>query len=788
MWLVAGATLGFLLLFAVVFHNKYTFLVALAVLALYSLFLYLKWDDVAQEGGRLSNLLNEAGQAILFIRGYLPYEEKHGVIISVTVCAFMVFYMVLAVYVTFQFYFVALLGFGTFAVNWMMNYRRSDIGFAIFLFCFCVLILKKMNKKRVNRNAMALYMMPVCLVIVASSSLMPHGTQRWDSAKASEFLKDPMSAANDFFYFMFNPKYFSFQTTGFEGVNGRLGGNIALNNRKVMDVYTSRPTYLSGRIKDTYTGYSWINKDGAFDKPYDRDMARRELFETRLNLPYSQLDSSWPTSEMVPLTVQIGPNRTGTLFRPSKSLDVSIATTLDILTNDMGDLRVTDVLPANTSYTFNYLDVDYSSEDVKEILRQSRRGIYREAAENELYIEEYLSGSASGFFDWDSGGPPSSNLREIWAYWEVIYRVAQSSGNTSVMPSVYFESILAPYADYAYSAFLDVPETVPERVGNLARELTQGFSADFDKAKAIETYLVTYPYTLTPDTPPRDVDFVDYFLFEGKEGYCTYYASAMAILCRSIGLPARYMEGFILPNQSSGVGVYSVTNLQAHSWVEVYFEGFGWAPFEPTAPYSFGFNAVDTPIPSTLFTPEFAQNPYYSEYIEDMMGEDATYFRVPEVAPVQSSTQEGPDKRSVIIVFFAAAAFLAAAFGAMVLRGRVLIAAHESRLKRLPPNRQAAEIFKGIMRMATYCDYPIGRDETPYVYAQRVGKRFSFNSDMIFLKDLADIYYRARFAQGEIRSAELELLKNCKMEFLRLIKGAKSKWAFIWDRYVRRKF
>lgn len=79
-------------------------------------------------------------------------------------------------------------------------------------------------------------------------------------------------------------------------------------------------------------------------------------------------------------------------------------------------------------------------------------------------------------------------------------------------------------------------------------------------------------YSLTPLTPPADEDFVAYFL-ETKTGYCTYYASAMAVLCRSLGIPARYVEGYQLPEGTQPGETVTVTQRQAHAWCEVYFKG-----------------------------------------------------------------------------------------------------------------------------------------------------------------------------------------------------------------------
>lgn len=129
-----------------------------------------------------------------------------------------------------------------------------------------------------------------------------------------------------------------------------------------------------------------------------------------------------------------------------------------------------------------------------------------------------------------------------------------------------------------------LPPTVPPEVAQLARELTEGLDTPYDKAKAIERYLRTIPYDETIPPPPPGEDGVYYFLFDIRAGYCDYYASAMAVMLRSLGIPARIAQGYSQGRLiNPDAHVYEVRGLNAHTWVEVYFPGFGWIEFEPTA-------------------------------------------------------------------------------------------------------------------------------------------------------------------------------------------------------------
>ena len=135
----------------------------------------------------------------------------------------------------------------------------------------------------------------------------------------------------------------------------------------------------------------------------------------------------------------------------------------------------------------------------------------------------------------------------------------------------------AAYADYSA-----LPSGIDTRVYSLAVELTQGTRNSAEKAFAIQNYLAqNYRYTLDGGYPEGNADFVSWFLLESREGYCSYFASAMAVMCRIAGLPARYVEGYAVHAQPGGSTV--VTGENAHAWVEIYLNGLGWVAFDPTA-------------------------------------------------------------------------------------------------------------------------------------------------------------------------------------------------------------
>ncbi len=138
------------------------------------------------------------------------------------------------------------------------------------------------------------------------------------------------------------------------------------------------------------------------------------------------------------------------------------------------------------------------------------------------------------------------------------------------------------YPPWIVDRYLQLPANLPQRVRELAAKVTAGLDNPYDKAKAIEAYLRDIPYNDQIPAPPPGRDAVDWFLFDFRQGYCDYYASAMVVMARSVGIPARLASGYARGEFDSKRGIWIVRERDAHSWPELYFPGYGWVPFEPT--------------------------------------------------------------------------------------------------------------------------------------------------------------------------------------------------------------
>ncbi|MHB1390210.1 MAG: transglutaminase family protein [Thermoleophilia bacterium] len=125
-------------------------------------------------------------------------------------------------------------------------------------------------------------------------------------------------------------------------------------------------------------------------------------------------------------------------------------------------------------------------------------------------------------------------------------------------------------------------------VERLARQVSQPFDNRYDKVMALQRYLkANYRYDLGIAPQSQDMDAVAYFLFEEKAGYCEHFSSALAVMSRSLGIPARVVTGYTGGEYNPFTGLWEIRQSDAHAWVEVYFGGQGWVPFDPTP----GFDA-----------------------------------------------------------------------------------------------------------------------------------------------------------------------------------------------------
>ena len=304
------------------------------------------------------------------------------------------------------------------------------------------------------------------------------------------------------------------------------------------------------------------------------------------------------------------------------------------------------------------------------------------------------------------------------------------------------------YPQWVRDLYLQLPDSLPQRVQELAGDVAGNEPTPYDRAKAIESYLrqFTVAYTI-PDTPPGR-DAVDYFLFESRQGYFNYHASAMVVMLRAVGVPARLAVGFIVdqPDLDSDLGAYAVLDQNAYAWPEVYFPGQGWIPFNPTpdrpaALISEPRSGDIVPLPGATNIEPFDPADFDDLFPFDFDAVPGGGGSLPQANPSGS----GPGYTSWIVV--AAVAFAAAVAGSVALGWQRSVSG-------LPYPQQ---LWDKTMRLASWAGRPPQPGQTPTEFAARLKGDLR---DVPDIPALAAAYNRSRFGNREPSREEDERLSR----------------------------
>lgn len=320
--------------------------------------------------------------------------------------------------------------------------------------------------------------------------------------------------------------------------------------------------------------------------------------------------------------------------------------------------------------------------------------------------------------------------------------------------------------------YLQIPKELPQRVKDLAHQITDIYDSPFDKAMAIQTYLRQFAYDLNVSVTPPNRDFVDYFLFDLKKGYCTYYASAMTIMLRSIGIPARYVTGFVYQStqDESKKGDYEpVTNASAHAWVEAYFPGYGWINFEPTPFY---FPMYFETSYSSSSAPWMMTNPmagWYNGYGEsNVISPDYTKGSNAQSNSTNKGNTDTKQKQAVksgykavgkdntYLRFVYVYVLVLITFVLVALMVWNVVLKRRNILTHMSPRERALWQFEEILRMLEKKGFAKRTGETILEFADRISKHLEYD---INFHDVALAFNRIRYAK-ELQNGDIEILRK----------------------------
>jgi transglutaminase-like putative cysteine protease len=299
--------------------------------------------------------------------------------------------------------------------------------------------------------------------------------------------------------------------------------------------------------------------------------------------------------------------------------------------------------------------------------------------------------------------------------------------------------------------YLQLPDTLPDRVPELARQIATDAQAatPYDQAVALETWLrknITYNDQIT--APAAGQDGVDYVLFVTKQGFCDYYASAMAVMARSLGLPSRIATGFAPGTFDSKRGVYQVYQNNAHTWAEVYFPDYGWIQFEPTASQPALNRLSDIDLAGVSNSSNIAQ-------------EEAARHRGREPVDQEFDPFSGPASELNLpenTLVSAAQSSLVLVVGVMV--GLILLVAgsvwagmwwYENRQS---PRRTGGGTwaFARLTRLGSWLRVKLSTAHTPFEQAKLIGAVVPQRQSEI--DHLADLYVRERYGRAAVDAQE----------------------------------
>lgn len=340
--------------------------------------------------------------------------------------------------------------------------------------------------------------------------------------------------------------------SGYSRDDRQLGGAFDYDYSPVMSVETSDPTYYRGEVRYVYNGSGWEHEDESY-----------------------HLNSYVVLSD-----------------KEEQSLFVMNESPIDISLLETRAVTQTISVSTHSAYKSHVLFGSYKIEKVEIV-----ESVERDGALDHIPYGTHVEGEDSLL--WLPSVAELHYLNNAGMFPEQ-YQV------TSQVPLIDEDGLRAARSivveDNYWDKYLQLPSELPARVSELAKEIVAEQTNPYDQVKAIELYLKeTYAYTTEPDLGLGESDdFVERFLFEIQEGYCDYFSTAMVVLTRTLDIPARWVKGYthgtkridethqsyyLAEQDPLGPGTYDVRNANAHSWVEVYFPGYGWIPFEPTATF-----------------------------------------------------------------------------------------------------------------------------------------------------------------------------------------------------------
>ncbi len=328
-------------------------------------------------------------------------------------------------------------------------------------------------------------------------------------------------------------------------------------------------------------------------------------------------------------------------------------------------------------------------------------------------------------------------------------------GSVSVAPEDSLRKATPDYPEYIKDRYLQLPAELPQRVRDLAVQVTANAPTAYDKARTLEDFLRTFQNTYDVPIVPPGRDAVDFFLFDTKRGYSDYQASAMVVLLRALGIPARLATGYAVEEFDLNTHRYIIREKHADSWPEVYFTGYGWVEFSPFG----GAPLVSRPFSGDDTGPAIQDDPAASGAPGIFDGEFG-----PEI-PLDQGTA---GLLKVHHPFNWLPVYIALTFLAIiVISGGFVRLAWEYGLRGLD---RPARTWEKTLRLASWTRLRPKPNQTPNEFAGEVARRTQLTEEP---RIVADGYLRVRYGRKGLDRQEQEKVDSAWVRIRnRLIKRA----------------
>ncbi len=334
--------------------------------------------------------------------------------------------------------------------------------------------------------------------------------------------------------------------------------------------------------------------------------------------------------------------------------------------------------------------------------------------------------------------------------------------------------------------YLALPDNISQRTRDLTREIVSESETDFDKAVTIENFLRTnFPYNLQVEEIPDGWEFVDYFLFEGGEGYCTYYASAMAIMLRIEGIPTRYIEGYLVKDRIDE-GKYEVRQRNAHAWVEAYIEPVGWMTFEATPAFELSPRFENYNLDESRDIDGFDNSDIALEDFQNLgRGQDNLDGEIEDDPDL--AMDGAPENESEINYQYTLATVLAILlffFFLNISRKFWNIRKEKKLFMVLSKDEKIKYLYKDICKIISKLGYEQKSGETHFEYADRVNYKF-YGLDGIGIRRVTEIFVSAKYSDSPSSEEDFNLVLNYKHEMENRLKNHLGKFKYYYLKYIR---